>query len=233
MLDPDHSAPPFNPLPAVVILLCVAIGLVELALQAGASGLIGGPDAIGWRIDAIAKFAFFDNIFEWMLEHGVYPPQLLVRFVTYPFVHGGLGHAAFAVVMTLAIGKFVGEVFSAPAVLAVFFGSAIVGAFAYGMVFDSRTPLLGAFPAIYGLIGAFTYILWVIAKATDGDKWRPFAMIGFLMFFQLVFKALFGGGDDWVADLAGFATGFLLSFVLEPRGRARIMSWISVARRRN
>ena len=37
-----------------------------------------------------------------------------------------------------------------------------------------------------------------------------------------MFGLLFGGGWDWVADLAGFATGFLLSFVVSPGGWARV-----------
>ena len=36
------------------------------------------------------------------------------------------------------------------------------------------------------------------------------------------FGLLFGGGWEWVADLTGFATGFLLSFVVSPGGWARV-----------
>ena len=34
----------------------------------------------------------------------------------------------------------------------------------------------------------------------------------------LLFGLLFGGGYEWVADFAGFATGFALSFVVSPGG---------------
>lgn len=51
-------------------------------------------------------------------------------------------------------------------------------------------------------------------------------MIGALLFFQLVFGVLFGGTWDWVADIAGFATGFLLSFVVSPGGWARVVEMI-------
>ena len=34
---------------------------------------------------------------------------------------------------------------------------------------------------------------------------------------------LFGGGWDWVADVTGFAFGFLVSFVVSPGGFGRVM----------
>ncbi|MEY4697689.1 MAG: hypothetical protein RIT14_2117, partial [Pseudomonadota bacterium] len=34
----------------------------------------------------------------------------------------------------------------------------------------------------------------------------------------------FGGGYEWVADLAGFATGFALSFVVSPGGWRRVVA---------
>ena len=43
------------------------------------------------------------------------------------------------------------------------------------------------------------------------------------MGIQLVFGLLFGGGQDWVADLAGFVAGFGLSFLVSPGGRARVV----------
>ena len=42
------------------------------------------------------------------------------------------------------------------------------------------------------------------------------------MGIQLLFGLLFGGGWDWVAELAGFFTGFFLSFVVSPGGWARV-----------
>jgi len=39
---------------------------------------------------------------------------------------------------------------------------------------------------------------------------------------QLLFGVLFGGGTEWVADLAGFAVGFALSFLVAPGGIDRL-----------
>jgi membrane associated rhomboid family serine protease len=56
------------------------------------------------------------------------------------------------------------------------------------------------------------------------DRARAFTLIGFLMGIQLVFGLLFGGGLDWVADLAGFVAGFALSFVVAPGGVSQILA---------
>ena len=153
-----------------------------------------------------------------MYQDGRYPLDGLARLVTYPFVHGNFTHAMFVVVMLLALGKMVGEVFRWWGVMAVFFGAAIMGALVYTVVPMTQVALIGAFPPVYGLIGAFTFLLWVFVAAVGANQNRAFLMIGFLLGTQLVFGLAFGGGLDWIADLAGFATGFFLSFVVSPGG---------------
>lgn len=73
------------------------------------------------------------------------------------------------------------------------------------------------------MIGGFTFLLWVKLAQTGGPQSRAFTLIGFLMGIQLVFGLLFGGGQDWVADLAGFVAGFGLSFLVSPGGWARVV----------
>ena len=120
------------------------------------------------------------------------------------------------------MGKFVGEVFRWWALAVVFFGASIVGGLAYVFVPAIQAPLFGAYPAVYGLIGAFTFLLWVRLAGTGVNQFRAFSMIGFLLFVQLIFGVLFGGGWEWVADLSGFVAGFVLSFVVSPGGFGRV-----------
>jgi rhomboid protease GluP len=216
------NASPVNPLPRVVIALFAVVMGIEALFSLGAQGIIGGPQAIGWRLGAIQGYAFSAEIFQWMLANGRWPTEHLARFVTYPFIHGNFTHALFAGVMLLALGKFVGEVFRGWAVLAVFFGASIGGAAIYGLLAASPIPLLGAFPGVYGLIGAFTYLLWLRLGQEGGPQIRAFTLIAFLMGIQLVFGILFGGSRDWIADLSGFVFGFALSFVVSPGGFARL-----------
>ena len=221
-MQDNLNAPPLNPLPPIVWLLGLPMIAMEVVVSLGAGGVVGGPQAIGWRSEAIQRFAFSPDYMRQMFEQHLYPLDGMARLVTYPFVHGSLTHALFVVVMLLALGKMVGEVFRWWGVLAVFFGAAIVGALVYTAVPFTTVALIGAYPPVYGLIGAFTFLLWVRLAAVGANQNRAFLMIGFLLGTQLLFGLAFGGGFDWIADLAGFTTGFLLSFVVSPGGWGRV-----------
>jgi membrane associated rhomboid family serine protease len=220
----DPNAAPLNPLPLVVWAMALPIIAMELALSAAGAGLIGGAEGIGWRLQAMERLAFSPDLMRYFLETGQYPMDGLHRLVSYPFVHGNVTHVIFVVVILLALGKMVGEVFRWWAVLLIFFSSAVVGALVYTLVLPGvRAPLVGGYPAVYGLIGGFTFLLWVNLAAVGANKYRAFSLIGFLLAFQLLFGLLFGGGYEWVADLSGFAAGFVLSFVVSPGGWARVL----------
>ncbi|MEY4870684.1 MAG: hypothetical protein RLZZ563_14 [Pseudomonadota bacterium] len=224
----DRNAPPLNPLPPIVWILALPIIAMEIALQLGASGLAGGADGVGWRLQAMERFVFSPDLMRQMIALGDYPPEHVMRLVSYPLVHGNMTHALFVVVILLALGKMVGEVFRWWGVVAVFFGSAIAAALIYTLVASYvpaiRAPLMGGYPPVYGLIGGFTFLLWVNLAAVGANKYRAITMIGFLLGVQLLFGLVFGGGYEWIADLAGFVTGFLLSFIVSPGGWARVMA---------
>jgi membrane associated rhomboid family serine protease len=146
--------------------------------------------------------------------------------VSYPLIHLSFTHAAFVVVFLLALGKMVGEVFRLWAVLAVFFSATLAGAAAYTALPFITAPLIGGYPSVYGLIGAFTFLLWTNLANTGDNQYRAFSLIGILMAIQLLFGLIFGSGWEWVAELSGFAAGFLLSFLVSPGGWVRVRAKI-------
>ena len=221
-MNSDRNENPVNPLPPAVVLLFLVIVGVEAVLSLGAQGVIGGPAAVGWRLWAIQSYAFSSEIFNWMIETQRFPVDHLLRFVSYSFVHASITHAAFAGVILLAMGKMVAEAFGQWRMFVIFVTSGIGGALAYAVLINDPVPLVGSFPNVYGLIGGFTYVLWRNLSQMGENQYRAFMLIGFLMAFQLIFGLLFGGQKDWVADVAGFAVGFGLSFVLSPGGWRRI-----------
>lgn len=225
MSDPHdpYSEPPFNPISHEVIAMVLVVLGIELLFTLGARGLIGGPEAIGWRLAAVQSWSFSDPVWEWMLEHRHFPAEHLARFFTYPFVHLSFTHAVFVIVFLLALGKLVTEAFGGIAFWLIFFVASTVGALAYGVILDDPRPLLGGYPGVYGLIGAYTFILWTNLGSMGENQLRAFSLVGFLLGFQLLFGLLFGGSNDWIADLGGFAAGFLLSFVLAPGGWRRLL----------
>jgi len=223
-MDPDHNAPPLNPLPWVVWLLALPLIAMEVVLSLGEAGVVGGPQAIGWRLQAVERFGLFPELLKFQWETGGHPIIELQRLVSYVLVHGSFTHALFAVVMVLALGNMVAGVFRWWGVLVVFLGSTVVGGAAYGLLVPGlRTQLIGAYPGIYGLIGAFTFLIWTKLALVGANRLRAFSLIGVLLAVQLVFGLLFGGGWDWVAEVTGFATGFVLSFVVSPGGFRRVV----------
>lgn len=226
-MDQDHNAPPLNPLPWIVWVLALPLIAMELVLSLAERGLVGGTQGIGWRLQAVERFGLFPELLKYQWQTGGQPLGELHRLVSYALVHGSFTHAIFAVVMLLALGKWVGEIFRWWGVLIVVLGSAAAGALAYGLLVpDLRAPLIGAYPAVYGLIGAFTFQIFTNLAKVGANKYRAFSLIGALLFVQFLFGVLFGGGWDWVADVAGFAAGFLLSFVVSPGGFRRVMDQI-------
>jgi rhomboid protease GluP len=220
----DHNVSPFNALPPVVVALAVVIAGLEGMFQLATSGFLGGQGGVGWRLAAMQDYAVLDEVADWMLANGRFPPDQLLRFLTYPLIHGGFVHAAFVVVFILAIGKMVAEVFSPLAFVAIFWVSAVFGALAYVLFLDSPFPLIGGYPGVYGLIGAFTFLMWVDAGMRGENQLRAFGLIGALLAIQIVFGVIQGDFGNVVADLAGFVAGFLLSFIVSPGGWQRALN---------
>ncbi|WP_394153498.1 rhomboid family intramembrane serine protease [Loktanella salsilacus] len=216
--DPAPFESPFNSIPPIIIVLVVIVAAIELTLSAGATGVVGGPGAIGWRIAALNDYAFSPGVWDYVWTRGDTSPELLKRFATYAFVHGSFTDALFGVALLLALGKFVGDVFSGAATLAIFVIGTLVGALAYGVFVTGPVPLYGVWPAVYGLIGAFTYILWLRLGQAGENQIAAFRLIGFLLGLQLVFGLIFGSSPMWIAELTGFVAGFAASIVLAPGG---------------
>lgn len=171
-MSSPYEESPINPLPPVVVGLALLIFGLEVAFTLGERGILSG--GAGWRLDAVQRFAFSGDLFDWMLANGIYRPDMLVRFVSYPLVHVTFTHTLFVLVFLLALGKMAGEIFSWWAVLLIFFGSAAMGALAYGLLLNDPVPLVGGYPAVYGLIGSFTFLMWVDLAARGANKYRAF-----------------------------------------------------------
>lgn len=218
-----HNESPLNPLPPVVIALFLVIVGIEVAFTLGARGLVGGPGAVGWRLETLERFAFSSEILAWMVETGRWPVEHVLRLVSYPFVHASFTHALFAGVMLLALGKMVAEAMGSLAVIVIFVISAAGGAVVYATIIGSPAPLVGAFPPVYGLIGGFTYMLWLRLGQLGENQVRAFTLVGLLLFIQLIFGLLFGANAEWLADIAAFVIGFALSIILVPGGWSRLV----------
>ena len=219
-----QSEPAVNPIPSVIMALCLVMIAVELTLTLAGAGIVGGATGIGWRLNVMQDYGFSPAVLDRIWTRLDFDPSLIKRFVTYGFVQSDFVSAIFGTALLLALGKFVGDVVRPIPVLIIFFGSLIMGAVVFGLVQGGNTPLIGIYPAIYGLIGAYTYLLWAILGAHGENRMQAFRLIGFLLGLQLLFAMLFGGNPIWVAELAGFVTGFGLAIVCAPGGWSALVA---------
>ncbi len=214
---------PVNAVPPVVVVLVLLIAGIEAALSLGSQGLAGGPQGVGWRIGLIESFAVSPAVLDYSLQGQT---DLWPRFVAYAFIHGGAMHALFAGALLLALGKFVAEGMGQLRTLAVFLAATVGGGIVFGLLVGDTQPLYGAYPGIYGLIGAFTYLLWLRLGAAGENRLAAFRLIGVLLAIQLLFGALFGASPQWVGDVGGFLVGGLAAVLVAPGGlsalRARL-----------
>lgn len=216
MYDPDAS--PFNRLPPLVVAVAVLLAGIEGMFQLGELGLIGGAEAIGWRIGAIRDFGWHDQIFAWMIETGQAPWSELRRLLTFPLLHRGAVEALLAVVFVLALGKMVSEAFGQAAFVVVFALSSLAGALSMALFTSSNVFLVGGYPGAFGLIGAFTYLRYAGYVGAEASGARAFSLIAILAGVQLIFSLINADFGNLTAELGGFACGFLLSFIVRPGG---------------
>jgi len=217
-MSEQRGESPVNPIPPLILALFVVMAGIEVVFQLGARGIVGGADAVGWRTAALMDYAFQGQFPAYMMETGQWRPEYLIRFLSYPFVHASFTQAAFAGVMLLALGKYVGEVLAPLSVFLLFALCTVGGALAMWALGQPDAWLFGAFPPVYGLIGAFTYLLWVRLGITGGPQIMAFQLIAVLAGIQFVFGLLFGFAQDWPGDLGGFVTGLIFAPVLAPGG---------------
>ena len=197
----------------IVLFLIIVIG--EAYIAGAEARLWGSFDA---RIALMRQFAFMPEGFGRAMSAGLWISELFWRMLTYPFVHGSLMQGVFASVFILAMGKFVGEVLGNIAVVAIFFASAIFAALGFAMFTSSGFPLFGGFPAAYGLIGAFTFVLFSRSQGILTQQLMAFRLLGILMVINIAFAMMQSGPPLWVAELFGAISGFISAMIIHPGG---------------
>lgn len=221
----DLNASPLNPLPAAVWLVLLAVLGLEAVLWAGGAGLVGGPQAVGWRIEVIQRFAFSSAIQDWMLESRRFPANHMLRYLSFGFVHGTPMHALFGAVLIAALGKAVAEAFGAVRflVMVVVVPACAVAVFGFFTRTEDLGWAFGAMPMVFALVGAFTWLKWREAEGDRVKQRRAFAMIGILLVARLAFGLLAEAGPGWIAEIAAFGFGFAASaLALGPGSWARL-----------
>jgi membrane associated rhomboid family serine protease len=205
--------------PAIIWIMAAIFGGVEAALTASDIGLAPA----GLRQTFYAFLAFYDLWFEsWRGGHGA-PPSLWWSFVTHAFLHGGPMHMAMNTAVFVALGAHLCRAVGELATLLLFFGCAIAGALAFGLIADTGmqfVPMVGASGAIFGFLGAMKRWEWRYVTAYDLPKRRFWGTVLALAAVNVLLGVGFagmGGGIAWEAHLGGFVAGWLAAGALTPR----------------
>ena len=214
-----------NPIPPAILVIFCGIISVEAALFFGFLGSSGNSGLATERLFLIQNYGVPPNLVNWMFEAGNFSFETLSRFLVYPFINLSSLSVVFAVVLLLALGKMVGEVLSASAVILIWVLSTSCAAFFYSISVVNGQILVGSYPGVYGFVGAYTFVSWITLRlAKKNNQSQAFSLIVALMSVQLIFSFLFGTGDLWIADFAGFVVGFFTSFFLIPGGVRAVIS---------
>lgn len=213
MSDESRPAPLLNPLPWAVWVLTLCIAGIELVLWAGAHGLVNWAGSAGWRAQALITFGITPGLQAWMWESGRYPVEGLWRYFTYGFFHLGPMQAALVVVIAAALGKANSERLGSIRVLVLALVAQATGGVAFGMAADPGAWLIGGYPMIFALTGAYAVLM--------GTRKAVF-MAATLVVARLALTAMGGGGLEWVADLTAMGTGAMLARVLDGPVLARL-----------
>ncbi len=180
--------------------ICIA---VELALQLADFGLIGSRL---WRGLAYQYGAFWPG-----LLHGWEPNfalQPVTMFVTYAFLHGGLGHLGGNMLTLLALGTAVSARAGQRGFLIIYALSALGGAALFGLLASGSQPMVGASGALFGLAGAWQYWDFADPGRRAGRVKRLVTAAGGLAVLNLVLWVAMSGLLAWQTHLGGFLAGW-------------------------
>ncbi len=221
---------PINPLPPLIAVLACAIVGIELLFQLGHYRIVGGASAFGWRINALQDWAFQGSLLEYAYQTGRLGTEAAVRIFTYPFVNESFHPAFFGSVLLLALGTAVSKVYPGWAVVLVLVLSTVTGAVVFTIAEGGDRLLTGDFPAVYGLLGLYTWSLWINAEPGTSERWQAFRLVGLLTTLQLLALAIYGRGSNLLGELSCFVLGFVVAFVVGPGSRERLARWLAAIR---
>ncbi len=192
----------------VIAAICIAI---ELLLQAADLGLIGSPL---WRRLAYQYGAFWPGLLDnWKPN---YPAQPVTMFLSYAFLHGGLGHLVGNMITLISLaGISVARVGQRGFAL-IYAASAGVGALTYAVLLPGPYPMVGASGALFGLAGAWQY--WVQADAPAQRRlWFIARAVLGLTLLNLVLLWHLDGRMAWQTHMGGFVAGWATAAMLRRR----------------
>ena len=148
------------------------------------------------------------------------------RFVTYMFLHGGIGHILFNMLGLWMFGGQIEARWGRGPFLLYYLVCGLGGALTYGLFnlfgMESYTPMVGASGAVYGILLAYGMMFpeAIILIGLIVPMKAKYAVILFGLIELMSTAAGSGGGVAHLAHLGGMASGFLFLRLTIPSLRA-------------
>jgi membrane associated rhomboid family serine protease len=143
------------------------------------------------------------------------------RLLTSAFLHYGLMHIAFNMLVLYVMGPQLEQTFGRLRYGALYAMSALGGSVLVYLLSPLNSATAGASGAIFGLFGA----TFVVAKRLNLDVRPIIALIGFNVVFTLVVPLVTSQNISWQGHLGGLVTGGLVAaaLVYAPRERRNLL----------
>ena len=207
---PDHAG---ARLLAGIVAVCVA---VEAVLLIGDLGLLGAPRLRGW---AYENGAFWPGLLGgWQANYAGQAPAM---FVTYAFLHGGIGHLVINMVTLWSLGLAVLQRVGPWRFLVVYAGATLGGAAVYGLLAQSGQPMVGASGALFGLAGAILAWMWEDQPTLRAALRFAGRAVLLLLAINVALHFVLQGQLAWETHLGGFLAGWVLGIAVDPLPAAR------------
>lgn len=191
--------------PVTTVLLIMNLLLFAVSWMATASAGGGGGLSILWGMGGVPLYRLGESF-----PYAIFVTHQWYRLVTAMFLHGGLIHIGFNLMVLMDIGPVVEEVYGSARFLFLYLATGIVG-FLFSAL--SGHVSVGASAPILGLIG----LMIAITTRRSGahmEQLRSRLISWVVSIFVLGF--LMRGVDNW-AHFGGLAAGFVLGKVFADR----------------
>lgn len=163
-----------------------------------------------------------------VITHGAFWPRLLIdwtpiwpfqpaaMFVTYAFLHGGIMHLLFNMLIAVHLSREAVPRLGQGGFLLGWLVTAAGGAAGFFLLSGASGPMVGASGAVFGLFGMTQF--WDLQRRrASGASLRPFwNLAAGLVLMNVALFALVGGMLAWQAHLGGYLAGFAFAAIVTP-----------------
>ncbi len=192
------------PVPRSVWWIAAACILPEIVLAGADLGLWGHRS---WRLLAYQYGGFWPGLLDnWQPNYALQPWAM---FVTYGFLHGGLGHLAMNMLTLVIVAGPLAARIGRKAFLGVYALSLVGGGLGYAALATVPAPMVGASGALFGLVGALLALDFDQRIARGLPVRNVLTMIAGIAVANAAYWWGMGGGLAWQAHLGGFVAGWL------------------------